>query len=300
VAFEDGEAIWVWDASDGHLDKVLDKEPHPLVFRSRPLLSYDGRVMAVLSSSDLDPRVGTEERSPELFLIELESGSVSQVTDRSATPYALEFSMNHSADSFLVTGQGGELFGLGIRPFTVHLFRRDPDNQSPQLVCPTVVDVAIGASAGNPVDVVIEADDPEGSRVILYAEFVDKHVRDYRAETGLRFFASTFTDTGDGVGRLAFAPRAGQVGEYLLRFAAFDQDGGAKTCDTRIRIGGTVRDRDANCDGEISPADVSAVISEIFAPSIGPCQGVDANADGLVSAADVSAVVSLLRVPSPH
>jgi len=48
---------------------------------------------------------------------------------------------------------------------------------------------------------------------------------------------------------------------------------------------------DANCDGRFDPADLNAVISEIFAPQ---CAAADANGDRSVSAADVPRIIDLV------
>ena len=54
---------------------------------------------------------------------------------------------------------------------------------------------------------------------------------------------------------------------------------------------------DANCDTEVTPEDVTALVQAFFQPS--ECPGADVNGDQLVNAADLVALVQLVPPPTP-
>ncbi len=56
---------------------------------------------------------------------------------------------------------------------------------------------------------------------------------------------------------------------------------------------------DANCDGEVNVADVTAVVATIFGDGTGTCPGVDVNGDGAITISDVTAVIIVINAPPP-
>jgi hypothetical protein len=65
------------------------------------------------------------------------------------------------------------------------------------------------------------------------------------------------------------------------------------------RVAGAAPSGDANCDGAVNEADLSAVVSTLFGDAPSACQAGDVNDDGEVSGADAVALARLMTTPPP-
>jgi hypothetical protein len=127
--------LFLLDATQGTATQVWDATGLP----QRPFLSSDGNRLVFTASLDIDPRVGNEDLYPEVFVHNLSTGEIGQVTDwvDNSIGYS-EMVMDGLGDNFVVTA-GGELNGLGLRPPVIRVVPRRRPNEEPVLTAPGVI-----------------------------------------------------------------------------------------------------------------------------------------------------------------
>ena len=251
-----------------------------------PLLSEDGRRVAFVASGDLDGEVANEDLEPELFLMNLETGKTTQVTDFINTPFSPSEAMMNSDGTVFALTAAGEINGTTVSPPTVRVVPRRRHNLSPTLEAPPEVRV----SEGRLVSIVLSATDPDGDPIFFHAERVPSLPR------RLRDLARSFlNDRGDGTASLEFTPRFDDAGAYPLRVAAFDDAGGVKVASLLLIVDDAEAEGDANCDEQLSLEDVDALIAALYEPEIlTRCPTSDTNADGRLTAADLGGLTEKL------
>lgn len=275
VTFASG-ALFLGDTRSGSVRQVLDETGYP----AAPLLSADGSKLAFAAAVDVDPSIANEDLSPEIFLLDLLTGNVAQVTDTVnflVVPY--DTKMDATAATFLLA-TSGELNGYGIQPSATRWVRSRPNNRRPVLTAPqTIVARELETSK-----TMLYATDPDGDAVVFYAQRVPAY------QTGrLRdLAASELRDHGDGTAELLLTPRFDEAGTYPLRIAAFDEGGDLQVQDVTLIIEDTYLEGDANCDGRITDVDIAALVRALFEPDVpSACVTADANDDHRISVADL-------------
>ncbi len=280
VAYE-SDGLYVADVASGRSYQAASSLGDP----ADPELSADGRQLAFVAQLDLDPSVGNEDLSPEVFLLDLATQQPTQITDTAhETFYPSGMRMDASGSTFLLTASP-EINGIGLDPSTVRVVRRRHPNVPPTLQAPQVITAQEGLASCTH----FHALDPDGDVITLYAQRVPAF-----AYGRLRDLAhSVFTDHGDGTADLSFKPDYTDAGTYPLRIAAFDEAGGVDVKDVTLVIEDTEPEGDANCDGSLGLDDVQAMISALFNSNArAQCITRDTNVDGQVTVGDL---VALLR-----
>lgn len=257
---------------------------------AQPRLSGDGKMLAFVGVADLDPAVGNEDLRPEVFLLDVASGQISQVTDTGAAlagPHGLA-AIDFSGGTIIVK-LGGPLSSSGLSPLAVRAVLRKPTNSRPEIIAPARIAIGEGQRSST----FLHAVDPDGDLLTFYAERIPPFTLGVDPMRLRDLAKSELIDHGDGTAELVFTPGYREAGEYPLRLAVFDEQGDVDVVESRLVVEDCLHEGDANCDGQISEEDLSAIVSELFRGRSSPkCVTVDANGDGQVTAADL---VWLLR-----
>lgn len=235
-----------------------------------PILSADGNLLAFVSSRDLDPRVGNEDELPELFILDLETNDVMQVTDSKNTLGPGRIAMDASGDELVVDGIG-EFSDLGIVSGPLRFVRRRSVGNRPPVF---EMSRQFNAIVGLPSEITFRASDADGDAVTLYAELLPS-----RPARLWQVANSEFVDSGEGAATLYVAPREVDIGSYTVRVAAFDERGGVAIQDCALSIESCPGDCDGN--GSVVVSELISGINALLGGSDG-CASADANHDGRV------------------
>jgi hypothetical protein len=275
--------IFTVDLASGQIEQVLDQRGLP----GYPHLSGDGTKLAFLSWSDLDPSVGNEDLNAEVFLLDLSTREVAQVTDTINNPGGPGIWAIDAAGHVLALDAVSELNGLGLDVGVGRAVPRRRRNHAPVLTVPTT----IVAQEGGCSRTQLLATDPDGDAVTFYVQRLPVFPR-------LRDLAnSVLNDHGDGTAELEFKPRHNEAGQYPLRVAAFDDAGGVAVQDITLIIADTQPAGDANCDGSLGTDDIAAMIAALFdSNATAKCISTDTNDDGRVAVNDLVALLIKLSV----
>jgi hypothetical protein len=204
-------------------------------------ITSNGAGFIISTEADLDPRVGNTDHNLELFYYDRSTGQSTQITETIAgigqTPNDCPpYQPNVSADgSVVVFGflrisvEGCQLDGPqrtetdGLNFAMVRAVRKRPGNQ------PVVLDAVADQQvvAGQTLTLTLTAHDPDGDPIYFFAQTKDG----MDVPTG-----STITDNFDGTATFVWPTTAAQVGDYVLRVAAFDEGGGEQFQDLTISI----------------------------------------------------------------
>lgn len=285
LAYLAGNDVFVVDVASGRSEKVVDVN---LSFNP-PALSGNGRWLAFGSAQDLDRRVGNEDLQGEIFLLDLQTREILQVTDtvRNILNPAL-----HAADwtgDTLVLENGGDQNGTDLLPLVSRALRIKAHSGKPTLQVPET----ISASEGRTTLVSLQAENPDGGPITFYMELTERRPLPLRRLSQVANYA--LVDLGNGNARAQFTPRHNEAGSYLLRAAAFNETGGVDVKEVTLVIEDTQPEGDANCDGTLGREDVDALIGAIFDPQWRTkCLTADTNDDGRVSADDLLALIKKL------
>jgi hypothetical protein len=251
------------------------------------VISGDGGKLLLTTLAELDPRVGNSDQNVELFVMDRAAGTFMQLTDTiggigpmsgSCARYRPEFNVDARVAAFsfkvfsaeLCTLDGSQRNGAdGLAFNRVRVVRRRHGNGAP-LMSPVS---AARMRAGDPLELVVGATDPDNDPIYLFAQVVG----------GLDVPpGSEFTDTGNGIGILTWPTAQENAGLYVVRFAAFDEGGDEVFRDAEIAV----------CDPVLLQTDAHSVASAIFLPNPpAQCLDGDLNRDGRVSAPDLTLAV---------
>ncbi|MFI5397568.1 MAG: hypothetical protein ACHQ9S_18685 [Candidatus Binatia bacterium] len=227
-------------------------------------VTRDGTGIIISTEADLDPRVGNADHNLELFYYDRATGQFTQISETllgiGRTPNGCESyipSIDHdggvavfsfklfSVEGCYVDGpQQNEADGLVFGAF-VRAVRKRPGNNGP--VFPALPDQRV--VAGQTLTLNLAAQDPDGDPISFFAQ-----------ETGgLDVFpGSTITDHHDGTATFQWPTGPQDVGDHVLRVAAFDEGGGEVFHDVTISIvpGGAPCTGDCNGDGQVTVDEV--------------------------------------------
>jgi hypothetical protein len=247
-------------------------------------ISADGAAVVLTTMADADPRVGNADRNMDLFLLDLASGRLTQISDTTGgiVPYsgtcppyrplvsrdgrvaALSFFVVSVERCYIPEPQRNAADGF---VFTrVRAVRKRPGNHAPALQPITEAHV----TAGETLSLDLTATDPEGDPVVFFAQVIDGS----DVPPG-----SSIEDHRNGSATFTWPTRPDQVGTYHVRVAAFDEGGGETMQDFTITV----------CDRVVNDAGLPGVIAAIFESEPEPpaaCHDADLNHDGAISAAD--------------
>jgi hypothetical protein len=207
------------------------------------VITGDGRSLVISSRANLDPRVGNSDHNLELFVVDLHSGDVRQVTETTggigSTPeFCDEYGPWTNRDGTVLTFGGfqrysfercrldgpqrGEADGFWLRH--VRAVRRRPGNHSAvlaEIADPVVV-------AGETLTLDFTATDDDGDPISFFAQVVGA----FDVPPG-----ADMTDHHDGSATLRWMPRPEDAGPWVLRVAAYDEGGGQTLQDVTITVG---------------------------------------------------------------
>lgn len=285
VAYYSGQSIFEVDTVSGTTQLVVaDSSVSSAV---GPIISADGSMIAYVAALDLDQAVGNNDLLPEVFLQNVVTRSVQQVTDTidDATGPGSAL-MSGSGDVFLLDTIG-PLSGLGVLPPTVQMVPSRETNGPPRLLIPNEV---ISAAEGRHVVTTLVASDPDDDPIVFHVERIPSFPERLRDLARSALFPRS-RQTAD----LEFTPRFDEAGTYRLRVAAFDGAGGVDVRDIQLKIEDREPEGDANCDEVIDPTDLPALIAKLFGEKVtAMCETADVNVDGGLSAADIPGLLLAL------
>jgi len=276
--------------SDGlfltHIDEGTTRELVPVSMApEQPSLSADGMTVAFVSTGNLDPTTGNEDRSPEIFLMDLSIDRTTQVSDFVNMTHVPEL-VGSKGGTLFVAGDSGELNGIQLRPSSTWYVPRNPLNASPTLSIASSMVIEEGETS----TIELVASDPESDPIVFHAQIVTGPV------DRLRDFASAeLIAKANGRAVLRLTPNQNESGEYTLRVGAFDTiGGGVATAISTIVVEDTLVRGDADCNGIVDSRDIEALVAALFNPVEGDaCTTTDANDDSRTTVADLPALVRL-------
>jgi hypothetical protein len=281
TAAYESNGIFLANLPSGAIEQVVDGTGGPLV----PLLSADARTLAFSAWLDLDPAVGNEDLSPEIFIMDIQTRAIRQVTDSVNFPYVRYGTVMDAMGNTFLTAPG-ELNGLALHPGISRFVRRRSGNRAPILEPLSTIMV----SEGKISHTALRARDEEGDAITFHVErypFGDPH------KGRLNGLArSVLQDHRDGTADLELAPYYCTAGRYGLRIAAFDDAGEVGIQEAALEIEQSLHQPDVNVDGRVDSSDLALLIESLFGrhpyPSVA-CDPSDLNNDALLSAADLVA-----------
>jgi hypothetical protein len=210
------QGLFVIDVASEKQTRVVDEAGYP----GAPFLSSDGGTLAFETAADLDPTVGNEDLSYEIFVMDLHSGIIHQVTDtvRNNVGGPGLSGIDYRARTFLME-DAGYMNGLSppVWPLLARAVPRRWPNQAPVLDIPSTVTVPTGRIT----HVGFRATDPDGDPLVFNLTRISP-------PRGARL-RSEFIDHGDGTADLLLTPTIDQTGVFVLGVAAFDDAGGVAT-----------------------------------------------------------------------
>lgn len=246
------------------------------------VVTGDGQHVLLSSQADLDPRVGNADHTMELFLYDMHTGAIEQVSETTGgigqrpsgcDPYRPAVNQDGSVTlfAFLVFAdvvcqldgpQRSE--GDGFFFERVRAVRKRPGNRPPSMPRPS----AVYALAGSNLELVFTATDPDNDPISFFFQLDGSD----DVPPG-----ATVDDHHDGSATFHWPTAPAQAGHYTIRMAAFDEGGGETVAQFTIQL----------CNRP-PPADVALGVSEaIFeAPDV-PCLDADRNGDLRITAADL-------------
>jgi subtilisin family serine protease len=234
LAFRSSTGIYVGDPLTEHFRLVVDASAGP----GCPKLAGNGRTLFFGSGADLDPTVGNEDGSGEVFGLDLQTQTIDQVTDTLSFPDCNPTIHNCGTDVSAVSDAGDVLavdsvfnpqyISTPIMVLSPRVVLRQPNNTPPVLSVVQQVTLAVGMTT----TINISAVDPDGDHVIFSAQRVP-----WSKYTLIERLAGyELTDHGDGTAEIAFTPKAGDEGKYRIQVAAFDDRGAVSTQIIRMVI----------------------------------------------------------------
>ncbi len=246
------------------------------------VVSGDGRSVIVSSCADLDPTVGNADANEELFRLDLASGRFTQITDTRGGAVGCEraggkaYAPMVSTDASVVAFTPPPASSAGAYRSDRNGFLFGPVRAVPVVAGNTPPKLEIeGATTyliGEYVRIAYRSGDRDGDAPALFGQLEDRPL-----PAGAYFYS----DRNDPQGAFAwYYPGPDDVGEYHLRLGAFDGRGGEKVATLTLSI----------CRRYVDRTDRDTVISAIFDHPAAACGDADANGDGAVGAADLSAV----------
>jgi hypothetical protein len=263
-------------------------------------VTRDGAGVIISTQADLDPRVGNADHNLELFYYDLLTQHVAQITEtvggigrnyRGCPAYhprmsrdggvLLYSSVRGSAEGCYPDGPlRGEADGFAFG--FVRAVRKRPGNNGP--ILDDLPDRSV--VAGDTLTLDMTAHDPDGDPISFFAQ--EKGGTDV-------FPGSTITDHYDGTATFQWPTGPQDVGNHVLRVAAFDEGGGEVFHDIALSIVPS----DPTCVGDCN-GDVQVTIDELLtainialgtAP-LTACPRADADGDGTVTIDDLLVAVS--------
>jgi subtilisin family serine protease len=256
------------------------------VISTQPATSSDGSLVAFFDTADLDPAVRNEDQTPELFLLDLGTGRIDQVTDRTSIFAPEPVRMASNASTFLMHGFGA-FNRLPLKAGSVRVVPARRPNARPTLVNPPDSLVAV---EGRQSEYRFAATDPDGDPLTFYVD-----LKDGVAPGLYDFNNAVLVDDGAGQATLTLTPDYTEAGVYTLLVALFDDAGATAIHPIQLAILDVPLPGDTNCDGRYGPDDVAAVIHAIFGRLPDACSTsdtLDPNLDSRWSAPDLSAIAA--------
>lgn len=282
----DGSTI-AWLSDDGTMAWRLSDTLPVSVTPDRadhPRLSFDGETIAYASTLDEDPTVGNDDRTYEVFVRNLSSGEINQVTDTVGKFDGAGMTEGSDTLRDLVMSGIGRTSDSSAVLSLARAGRSTKYCAPPTLMAPAL----IRAREGRVTRAELQASSECGDRLTFWVQR-DPPVHDSGHGSGLDFLARfTLTDHGDGSAILSIEPEFDEAGVYPLKFFAFDSNGVATMSNALLSIDDTRQFGDVNCDGVVGAADLQFVGSLIF-NGVGDtdCPTQDGNFDGKLSVADL-------------
>ncbi len=260
------------------------------------VVTRDGTKVLLSSMSDLDPRVGNLDHNMELFLYHIATERFAQVTDTTGgiepgirgtcsgyrpgvdatgdVAVLLLFAFDAGDNCIIPRPQRQQSNGLYYR--LARTLRKRPGNHPATLTgLPALVEVRVGET----LTLRATGVDADGDALTFFAQEIDK----LDVPRG-----AVIEDHYDGSASFRWQPRLEQAGEYVVRFALFDEGGGETLQDVRIRVagGGGEGACAGDCDGDgqvVIDEVVRAVEMALGGQPAARCAAADTDGDGQVT-----------------
>jgi hypothetical protein len=202
-------------------------------------VSADGSVLVLSTPADLDPRVGNADGNFDLFLYELATGRVAQISDTTGAIFrgrcpgyrprlswdarVVLFTMNRfSGDGCTIDRPQRNAYD-GLALGRVRAVRKRPGNRRPRFEAPGVVRI----QAGDNLNLKLSATDPDGDPIVFFAQAAG----DIDVPPG-----SQIEDHHNGTATFRWPTKREHAGLHRLRVAAFDEGGGEVVQDVTLAV----------------------------------------------------------------
>lgn len=274
-----GNGLFLVDTQTGEYRRIVGLEGRP----DPGIVSRDGKKVAFRAHIDVDPEVGNEDLNPEVFLFDVESGSIVQVTDTVSYPTGPGLrSLSADASTIVVAYASGLKQSRLSLSLARYMLAPEGDNEPPYLLPVDDQRVAVGGRAVFTLD----ATDPEGSVVVLHAQRLPGFPFPERL---VELDSELFQGTSDVPGKLILRPSS--QGQFPIRVAAFDSVGGMAVDDFVLTV---VCPSDCDASNEVSVSElVKAIAVSLGQVSLEECDTADVDGDRVVRINELIQAVSI-------
>ncbi len=240
------------------------------------IISGDGNKVAFKSVSDLDLSVGNPDGNPEVFVIDVESREIRQVTDTvfnsvGANVEAISYDGNTIAVSGLAFDRASGICANAAR----YVLKDVAGNMPPELRINGRTSIILGERAR----FALSATDPDGEKVVLNAERLQLRPDERLFE----LLPSLSQSSEDEPGMLWLTPD--DPGVFPLRLSAFDFSGGFDVEEVTLRV---VCPCDCNEDRQVSVGElISSVQISLGIEDLTRCESSDSNGNQKVEISEL-------------
>ena len=238
-------------------------------------------MLAFESFLDLDPRLGNPDHGFEIFLLDLQTREITQVTNTAEVTPVLDG----------IDGTGDDLVGEVI-DLSRHPARRSPPRascaRSARPISHRCWSRCPSAWCCAPTAPPASSSRPRTRTAILLAYYLQSPDGvEAMARNPVLLIDSKVEQDGSGTATLTMSPGSGDAGDYRLRVAVFDDEGGVAIEDTDLAVISSCPS-DCNGDEEVSIDEViSAVSIGLEIQPLSHCEAADTSENGEVSIDEV-------------
>lgn len=260
------------------------------------VVTVDGKRIVLSSMADLDPDVGNTDHNMETFAYDIDARTFTQMTDTTGgvEPGVSGLCAAHTPE---VSGSGDVVVMTYYSndPSDTCIYLRPPRHNSTGMYYPfarivpkragkhpptlTGLPALVEVRAGEALTLRATGVDTDGDALTFFAQEIDQ----VELPRG-----AVIEDHYDGSASFRWQPRLEQAGEYVVRFALFDEGGGETLHDVRIRVagGGGEGACAGDCDGDgqvVIDEVVRAVELALGGQPAVRCAAADSDGDGQVT-----------------
>ncbi len=276
VACQNEDGLFLIDADSGAIEQLFGPDGRPQLAK----LSGDGRMLAFESFLDLDPRLGNPDHGFEIFLLDLQTREITQVTNTTDLTPSLD-GIDRTGDN--ITGEIIEPADVPIDITAARIVRKKRQSNLAPVLEPLPDRLVLRTH--RTASFVFQAEDPDGDPLAYCLQSPEGSSR--MAGNPVLLIDSKVEQDGSGTATLTMSPGSGDAGDYRLRVAVFDDEGGVAIEDTDLAVISSCPS-DCNGDEEVSIDEViSAVSIGLEIQPLSHCEAADTSQNGEVSIDEV-------------